>query len=180
MSHSSDPDVKPEEWKVFTICYNVESTNTQVDTYRYQLQNLEKLTCGKPQAVMCNQTDFKTVPLRYLCGTLYMNFRLLWDPITKILASYSGGMDTLIFWNIFGEQLKNVNNYIRNPIKDEQYGFKSNCSFLAQLLEDSQKIISKPDFINYRILLWKCLAHFSDIAEAKTRDVAEVFLDFIE
>lgn len=129
---------------------------------------------------MCQQTDFKTIPLRYLCGTLYINFRLLWDPVSKIIASYGNSMDSLIFWNIFGEELKNVNINIRDPIKSECYSFQSHCNFLIDLNEDNQKVASKPDFANYRIILWQSLALFPNIAEAKTRDVSEVFLDFFQ
>lgn len=180
LRHSTDPDVEPEEWKIFSICYNVESTDPQVDTYRYQLQHLEKLTYDKPQALMCRQTQFQTVPLRYLCGTLFINFRLLWEPITKIIASYGNGMETTMFWNVFVEDLRNVSSRITEANQIETFTFESQCTFLVDLYQDNEKFSSKPDFTNYRILLWQTLAFFPNIAEAKTRDVAEIFLDFIE
>lgn len=180
LSHSTDPDVTPEDWKVFSICYNVESTQPQVDSYRYQLQNLEKLTYGKPQAVMCQQTDFKTIPLRYLCGTLFINFRLLWEPVTRIIASYGNEMDAVTFWNVFGEELKQLNGNVRFPKNNEICSWESNCSFVIELFEENQQFDSRPDFVNYRVLLWQALTLFPNVAEAKTRDVAEAFLDFIE
>lgn len=180
LSHSTDSDVTPEEWKVFSICYNVESTQEQVDSYRYQLQNMEKLTYGKPQAIMCQQTDFKTIPLRYLCGTLLINFRLLWEPVTKIIASYGNELDTVIFWNVFGEELKQLNDNVRLPKINELFSLESDCNFLVKLFEDNQQFSSKPDFVNYRMLLWQSLTLFPNVAEAKTRDVSEAFLNFIE
>lgn len=129
---------------------------------------------------MCKQTDFKTVPLRFLCGTLFINFRLLWEPVTKIIASYSNEMDTQIFWNIFGEILKSVNGNVRSPTGNETNTLESNCDFLIELNKTTDKFSSNPDFANYRILLWQSLSLFPGIAEAKTRDVSEAFLDFIE
>lgn len=179
LNHVTDSEVTSEEWSVFSICYNVESMTPGLETYRNQLQNLEKLTYDKSQVVMCSQTDFKTIPLRYLCGTLYVNFRLIWEPVTKIIASYGKGMDSTLFWSVFGEELKNVNHNIYNPTENKSFAIESNCDFLMELF-DSQKCKSKPNYANYRILLWQSLSLFANVAEAKTRDVSDAFLTFIE
>lgn len=85
-----------------------------------------------------------------------------------------------MFWRIFGEELKNVNDNIRDPTKTECYSLESHCDFLVELNEVNQRFASKPDFANYRIILWQSLAMFPSVAEAKTRDVSEVFLEFIQ
>lgn len=128
---------------------------------------------------MCMLTDFKTVPLRYLCGTLYINFRLIWEPVTKIIASYGNTMDMQLFWSIFGELLRISNVNVRNLVEvNIAHDFKSSYTFLENLYVF--KCTSKPDFANYRILLWQSLTLFAKVAESKTRDVSDIFLDFIE
>lgn len=180
LRHSTDPEVKAEDWRIFNILYNVEVTEPHVHTYRDQLQNLERLSFDKPQMLMCHQTDFKTIPLRYLCGTLYINFQLLWEPITKIITSHAKGLESNTFWGIFGEELKNVRGNIRTPkeiiVSDLEGG---TCDFLADMFQESQRLRVKPDFVNYRLLLWKAMSMFPEVAESKTRDVSELFLDFV-
>ncbi|KAJ8971909.1 hypothetical protein NQ314_000480 [Rhamnusium bicolor] len=177
---SADPKVPNEDWKVFSICYNVESIESHVHTYRDQLQNLEKLTFDKPQMVMCNQTRFKTIPLRYLCSTLYMNFQLLWEPVTKIITSHAHGLDINTFWNIYGTELNNVYENIRNPREINVDFVEAKCEFLKILFQENHKLKIRPDFSNYRLLLWKAMSMFPDVAEAKTRNVSELLLNFIE
>ncbi|KAJ8922427.1 hypothetical protein NQ315_004373 [Exocentrus adspersus] len=172
LKYSTNPDAKEEKWRVFSICYAVEAMEPQVDTYRNQLQNLEKFYYDQPQMLMCIQTDFKTIPLRYLCGALYINFQLLWEPVTKIIASHAGGLDINVFWGVFGKELKNVCDNIRHPKEIDVYELDDRkCDALADKV--------KPDFSNYRLLLWKAMSMFPDIAEAKTRDVSELVLEFI-
>lgn len=178
--YSTDPEVVPEEWNVFTICYNVESIESQVDTFRNQLQYLEKLTYNKPQMLMCKQTDFQDLPLRYFCGVLFVNFQLLWEPVLNIIADHAVGMDLNKFWSIFGSELKKACDYIENPITIDEDLISTEYEFIGDLFQNSQKLQSKPDFVNYRLLLWKALAKFPNVAEAKTRDVSELVLNFIE
>lgn len=181
LKHSDDPEVPVEDFKVFSLCYRTESIDPQVDTYRDQLLALEKLNFDKPQMIMCNQTEFKTIPLRYLCGCSYMNFQLLWDPISKMIETHAHGLEINTFWQIFGNELKSVNQNIdEQQVVNTIDVIQTKCDFLGDLYQDSQKITSKPDFINHRLLLWKSMTEFADIAEAKTRDVAELLLNFIE
>ncbi|KAJ8935872.1 hypothetical protein NQ318_019456 [Aromia moschata] len=179
LRHSEDPDVVPEDWKVFSICYNTESIEPHVHTYRDQLQNLEKLSFDKPQMLMCNQTAFRTVPLRYLCGTLFINFRLLWEPVIKIIESHAHGLEINTFWNVFKAELKNACENVRQRKEISIPLIETKCQFLCDLFESSHKLEAIPDFSNYRILLWKAASTFADVAEAKTRDVSELFLNFI-
>ncbi|KAF5285550.1 hypothetical protein FQA39_LY16615 [Lamprigera yunnana] len=166
------------QWKVFQICFNVESIDPQVYTYRNQLQNLELINFGKPQMILCKNTKFSIVPLRYLCGVLYMNFQLLWDPTIKLITSHADGLDIADFWEVFLSQLQIVAP-IKNLEQDNLNNFKSSCDFLQNMHTDVFQLATKPDFVNYRILLWKALATFPQIAERKTKDVSELFLSFI-
>lgn len=126
---------------------------------------------------LCENTAFKTVPLRYLCGTLYINFRLLWEPVIKIIATHAYGPKH-VFWDIFGQELKQAVEKIKCPAEIAR-DLLDGAARLNEVYESSQKLSTKPDYSNYRLLLWKAMTHFVDVAEAKTRDVAELVLDFI-
>lgn len=180
LRHSSDPETPKESFKIFTICYKTELIESHVHTYRDQLQNLEKLYFDKPQMIMCNKTEFKTIPLRYLCGTLYINFKLLWEPVIKIIESHAHGLEIGEFWEVFGAELRTVVGRIRNESERKKEDFEVKWEVLREVVRKSGELESGPDFKNYRLLLWKAMSLFPDIAEAKTRDVSELFLDFIE
>ncbi|CAG9813428.1 unnamed protein product [Phaedon cochleariae] len=180
LSHSTDPDVPLEKWSIFSIIYNVESIVPHVHTYRDQLQNLEKLQYDMPQMKMGIQTPFKLIPLRYLCSVLYINFQLLWEPVMKIIASHAVNTEINEFWNIFGSELKEVCKNSKNPAEYAIVVLEGASHLLNEMFQESEKLNSKPDFLNYRILLWKALVQFSSVAEAKTRDTSELLLKFIE
>ncbi|XP_022902088.2 small subunit processome component 20 homolog [Onthophagus taurus] len=169
-----------EDWNVFSLCYNVESIEPLVHTYREQLMLLEKLNFDKPQIIMCKETEFVTIPLRFLCGILYVNFKLLWEPVTKIISTYALGMEINKFWNIFSEELKGVCDKIRNMDENLILDEIVNYEFLNNLYKNVSKIGKKADFANYRVLLWKSMQLFPEIAEAKTRDTSVLLLNFIE
>ncbi|XP_050316163.1 small subunit processome component 20 homolog [Anthonomus grandis grandis] len=180
LKHSNDPEVRSEPFKVFSLIYEVESIEPLVETYRDQLQRLEKLTFDKPQMIMCNKTEFKLIPLRYLCGVLYMNFKLLWNPVSKIIESHAHGLDSNDFWKVFGPQLKGVvENIMTEPVISVDT-FETDLEALGDTFQEGQRSAYKVDFINYRVLLWRALAMFPNVAEAKTRDTSQLLLSFIE
>lgn len=171
---------KFNNWNVFTLCFQVESIVPQVHTYRNQLQCLEKLNYEKEQMTYCKETDFKTIPLRYLCGVLHMKFQLIWDPVIALITSHASGLDINVFWNVFLPELKKSAGCIKNPLQHDQSSIRTSCDFLDCLYEDTYNIDSKEDFHNYRQLLWKAMSYFPNIAEAKTRDTSDILLNFIE
>ncbi|KAK9881413.1 hypothetical protein WA026_016303 [Henosepilachna vigintioctopunctata] len=130
--------------------------------------------------IMCNKTEFKTIPLRYMCGILFINFRLLWDPTLKVIESHAHGLNVSYFWNVYGEELKKADCYIDNKKDFIVEKVDTSYSNLEHVFENWQLFKSKPDFVNYRLLLWKGLQLFPDIAEMKTRDVSELLLSFYE
>ncbi|KAK5640555.1 hypothetical protein RI129_011366, partial [Pyrocoelia pectoralis] len=168
------------EWRIFHLCYDVESISPQIQTYRTQLQNLELLSFEKPQMNLCKDTEFRTVPLRYLCGVLYMNFRLLWEPTIKIITTHADGLALNDFWDVFVDELRLAAINVVNSPTHEQHKLDVECEFLQELYQSAYRFEMKPDFVNYRLLLWKALANFPELAEKKTRDVSDLFLQFIE
>jgi len=39
-------------------------------------------------------------------GNFYVNFKLVWDPITSLVVSHANGQESHKFWDTFSEQLK--------------------------------------------------------------------------
>ncbi|KYN05358.1 Small subunit processome component 20 like protein [Cyphomyrmex costatus] len=77
------------------------------------------------------------------------------------------------FWPTFLSELtsNNVPEIERKPSFD--------CYVISSLEMLIEKHDDKPDFENYRILLWKCMTHFSHYAETKNRDLTGLFIDFV-
>lgn len=180
LKHSEDPKVPIEPFRIFTLIYQVESIETLVHTYRDQLQRLEKLNFDKAQMIMCNKTVFRIIPLRYLCGVLYMNFKLLWEPVCKIIETHAHGLNVNEFWSVFSEQLQITVEHIKKSPDLEIDIIETKLDILGDLFQDAQKVNDKSDFVNYRILLWKALGMFADVGESKTRDVSQLVLSFIQ
>lgn len=179
MTGPSSESENLETWNIFSICYSVEQTIPQVQTYRNQLHQLERLTHGRPQMSLCENTPFEKIPLRYLCGTLYINFQLLWEPTLKIIATHAHGLKVGKFWEVFGPEIREVVKNVREAPEFEVDALGSKLEFLDGLYEGSQKFEVKPDFDNYRVLLWKAMSLFPDVVESKNRDVVELVLDFL-
>lgn len=168
-----------EEWNIFKICHTVETISPQVQTYRDQVQHLEKLAFDKPQIQMCKETKFAMIPLRYLYGVLHFNFQLLWEPTLKIIASHAHSLEVAPFWEVFMEQMKIVSCSVDIPHLGPEK-FHSKVIAISNLYEKAYELTNKPDLANCRLLLWKGMTLFPDIAAAKTRDTSQLFLDFIE
>lgn len=48
------------------------------------------------------------VPLKYLIGALHIKFKLLWEPITKLIASHAVGLDKTVFWDLYRQILQDT------------------------------------------------------------------------
>lgn len=170
-----------DQFNVFSICYKVESIEPLIHTYRNQLQLLEKLSFDKSQGMLCKNTEFATVPLRYFLGCLYIHFQLLWDPVINLIETYSHGMSLQHFWDIFSIDLKYCVEEIRKT--DDSVNIEdlyNDVEFVGDLYNNLSKVDNKPDFVHYRILLWKAMASFPDIAQARSKDISALMLSFIE
>jgi hypothetical protein len=52
--------------------------------------------------------------------------------------------------------------------------------FLLDLFSTQNQLDDKPDYVNYRLLLWKAMTEFPEVCETKNRDIAPLFLTFLE
>lgn len=162
------------------MCYECETLEPQVNTFRDQLRYLEYLTYGRRQVSVCSNTAYSMIPLKYICGVLYINFQLLWEPVTKIIATYAQGLKTDEFWNFFGIELKKAMNNIKFAPKVTFDCVSFKVEFLNELFQKETALRDKPDFLNYATLLWKTMTYFPAVVEEKNRLVIELLLDYVK
>ncbi|XP_029678623.1 small subunit processome component 20 homolog [Formica exsecta] len=153
------------------LVYLAECEPATVQNYRAKLLHLQALGF-QSHAIANLNSKYYEFPLRCLIGNLYVNFSLLWQPISIILASY-GNKECPQFWPTFLAELTS------NNVQEIEWKPLFDCHVISSLETLKEKHDDKPDFENYKILLWKCMAHFSHYAETKNRDLTGLFIDFI-
>lgn len=157
---------------VFELLYLAENQPATVHKYRDKLLHLEALNF-ESQALICLDPSYYDVPIYYLIGNLYLNFSLLWDPVCKILGTYANKKCPQ-FWPIFLSQLT------REIEVSSSYISTFNCDIMYSLEKRICGNDEKVDYENYRLLLWKSMAHFSEYCETKNRDLTVLFIDYVE
>ena len=169
---SLEKETENSEKNVFELLYLAENQPATVHKYRDKLLYLEGLNF-ETQILNSLNPSYYDVPVYYLIGNLYLNFSLLWEPVCKILATYAN-KHCPQFWPIFLSQLtmetKDTNSYIS----------RFNCDVISSLEKGICVIDEKVDYENFRLLLWKSMAHFSDYSETKNRDLTVLFIDYVE
>lgn len=50
---------------------------------------------------MCIRFIIDFIGLRYLIGVFYINFKLLWEFLIKLIVSYVVGLDKIVFWELY-------------------------------------------------------------------------------
>ncbi|XP_076242844.1 small subunit processome component 20 homolog [Calliopsis andreniformis] len=153
------------------LIYLAEFEPITVQTYRNKLLCLQTLTFESNSVSNLNP-KYHDFPLRYLLGTLYINFSLLWEPVSKIIASYAT-KECEQFWPIFLSELKCEHK------SSIDYTPLFQCNVISEIEVAIQKSNVKPDYENHKILLWKCMAHFSHFCEIKNRDLTGLFIDYV-
>nr|XP_024214099.1 small subunit processome component 20 homolog [Halyomorpha halys] len=169
---------------VLETCWSAECVPPILSKYRHRLKILRKLDCSSSDtlqnAVEKGIVDGR-IPLRYLLGHLFINFRLLWEPVSSIIVDYSCVMEPEKFWEIYREQM----DWVAKEIQECKLQSKQEplfvCEDLQEMFTSLNDVKEKPDYIKYRIMLWNMLKKFPDtIYEAKSKDIVIRFLDFIE
>lgn len=178
-------DLGIEQPSLFTILNTVENITPSISQYREQLQHLQKLHFDNKLITSLNDTKYKYIALRYLLGVLHMNFKLLWDPTMNIIASYALGLTPNEFWSIFYQHIEYSITNFRSfkgefGISSPTYNSFIKYETIQNLFSSLYKIDDKPDFLNYRILLWQNMTHFTDLCEAKNRNLSEIFINFVK
>ncbi|CAD6242799.1 GSCOCG00009582001-RA-CDS, partial [Cotesia congregata] len=157
---------------VLEIMFMAESIEVSVQSYRDRLSHLQALSF-KSRSLIELHPRYYHGPLYFLLGNFFVNFSLLWEPVSQIIATYATGEFT-DFWPTFlGELQKN-------------FGTLSSCAsglFSCEILNNLSKSLitnDKPDYNNYQTLLWTCMNKFSEYSEARNRDLTVLFINFVE
>lgn len=154
------------------LVYLAECQSATVQDYRSKLLHLQALGFQSP-AISNLDPKYHEFPLRCLMGNLYINFSLLWQPVSVIVASY-GNKDCSQFWPMFLDELTRNNN-----LPEIEWKPSFECKVISSLVMLLEKHEDKPDYENHEVLLWKCMAQFSHYAETKNRDLTGLFIDFV-
>lgn len=153
------------------LVYLVECESVTIQNYRSKLLYLQALGF-QSHAIANLNPKYYEFPLRCLMGNLYVNFSLLWQPVSTIIAGY-GNKECPQFWSTFLAEL------MSNNVPEIERRSSFDCHVVSALESLIERHDDKPDFENYKILLWKCMAHFSHYAETKNRDLTGLFINFV-
>ncbi|XP_011686919.1 PREDICTED: small subunit processome component 20 homolog isoform X2 [Wasmannia auropunctata] len=165
------PSASDDGKSAMELVYLAERESVTIQSYRGKLLHLQAL--GFQSYALANlDPRYHEFPLRCVVGNLYVNFSLLWQPVSAIVASYSN-KECPQFWPTFLAELTS------NNVPEAEPRSSFNCHVISSLEMRIARHDDKPDFENYRILLWKCMAHFSHYAETKNRDLTGLFIDFV-
>ncbi|XP_034333284.2 small subunit processome component 20 homolog [Magallana gigas] len=183
-------DGDPNRLDVFRICLEAELVPLNVQDFRRKLLFLQKLQFDIVQKSI-PVGPFTLVPLRYLIGALHINFKLLWEPLTKLIASHAAGLDKTVFWELYRQTLQDAAHKCEEaiyqtenkhrPEEEEDEPMEEDDSLKQLFVEScrSHDTAEKPDEVNFRFYLWKSMHLFPELCEKKNRDVVPLFFDFI-
>ncbi|KAK4290563.1 hypothetical protein Pmani_036542 [Petrolisthes manimaculis] len=137
---------------------------------------------------VCN--TYKLAPLLLFLGQLYINYKDLWTSVINAITSYAQTLPDKTFWPIWFSQLKITSHITKQVLNGEKTDideklFPSNEIVSKMTLEVAthdgfSKLTPRPDYLNYRELLWKTMQKFPNICEARGRDLVPLFFEFLE
>ncbi|KAG8313357.1 U3 snoRNP protein [Homalodisca vitripennis] len=172
---SLQTDAGEDLYNMLSIIVSAEGIGATVHEYRDKLRQLQMLECpDNPE----RQSHFK-VALNYLLGNLYVNFKLLWEPVSKLVVTYAKHMPAAQFWPVFVSRLNLVVQQIQLGVST---GDSHNyiCEVLVEASQNLTKVEDRPDVFNHRLLLWRLMTNFPEVCEEKNRDIVVLFLDFLK
>lgn len=102
------------------MCWKAEITPTTLNDYREKLKFLQKLdpTNESVQVAIVNDIIDYNLILKFLLGMLYVNFKLMWEPISQLIISYLNMLKPNQIWTVFGSELSVVGKMIREQIEE--------------------------------------------------------------
>lgn len=174
----------PNGQSVYAIINDVELIVPSVQSYREQLLHLQKIEASAQlfDAVTKEYLPCKFDALKYLLGYLYVNFNLLWKPLTELIHAYAAEMDLAEFWPIFERKINETTKLVRaieRTIECEYDAFGAESVLHMEFVDAHKNTERAADLINYRILIWKMIPTLGMMREIKNREIVTVFLDFI-
>ena len=179
---SLSDDLEVDQPGVFQICFDAESTDLSVSTYRERIRHYEKLNHEFVHRQLPISMNAQ-LPLQFLIGQLCVNFRPLWQPLRNLIKTYACGMSLKQFWDVCGAELKSVSEHIQNKklVSDENTTANDEISVLfSQGRHKKSGNVNKPDYVNMRQQLLLAMQQFSQVCEPRSRLIVPLFLHFIE
>ncbi|XP_023944634.2 small subunit processome component 20 homolog [Bicyclus anynana] len=171
-----------ERFSVFSKCYAVESISPSIQEYRLQLNLLQKVAFNTTQYELAKETDYHLYALNYMLGVLYINFKLLWEPVVEFIAGYGNALNADEFWPTFYKALESSFVNAKNNLKifTFEHDMETENKVLKDLYIEYTSIAERPDVHNYRNLVLKIMSNCIQVCEARNRDVVVLFLKFID
>lgn len=163
------------EETAYSLMYKIEKTAVDVFNYRDHLMWLDKM---RPGSNFANQMDGKAKVdiVRFLFGTLFRNFKLLWEPTMDLIVAYAEAVDPATFWSILKERLDFAAAGDAKSVESSEVPFESKV--LSKMFEEVRSMKGDADVANYRNLLWTTLAKIPTICDMKNRDIVGLYLEF--
>lgn len=170
---------------IYDIFLAVERHTADVTTYKAQLLDLSKLSAEGRLFEAIRGTVCAADALRFLFGALYVNFQLMWKPLIELIATYAQQMPVAEFWAAFRGQLDAVIGRIRGTsgqgaVLEPSDGLETFNQWLMDGFCATWELNDRPDYVNYRVLLWRTLGECGTLSEVRNRDVVQLLLDFVE
>ncbi|XP_021355382.1 small subunit processome component 20 homolog [Mizuhopecten yessoensis] len=170
---------------VFETCLKAELVPLTVQDYRQRQLFLQRLDFSCVQNSV-PAGPFREVAVRYLIGSIFVNFKLLWEPTRKLIASHAKGLGNKGFWELFNSELmraaaktEELLTGIEKPYLHGNNALISMSDFDVSEVIPSHMTTERVDYYNFRDQLWKAMILFSDQCEAKSRDLSPLLLRFI-
>lgn len=182
LNKSAEVGGSVEKFTVFSKCYEVESISPSIQEYRSQINLLQKMAFNTTQYSLAKDTDFRLFALEYMLGVLYINFKLLWEPVIEFIAGYGNALTIDEFWPTFHRALETAFSNAKKNLKQFKLDDEIDTTNhqLRDLYSEYNSISERPDLYNYRNLLLKTMTNFISACEARNRDVVVLFFNFIE
>lgn len=100
-----------QEDNVIDVCLKAEKIESTLEDYRNKLYFMGLLEYDLVGKLYPNE-NYHDVPLKYFIGVLFENFKLVWDPVIKLIQSYALNMQANAFWNVFCEYFERLTDII--------------------------------------------------------------------
>ncbi|XP_053397711.1 small subunit processome component 20 homolog [Mercenaria mercenaria] len=189
---SFDLPLPPTDFEVldiFTICLCAETTAANVHEYREKLRHLQKLDYTTVQNSI-PAGPFSQVPLRYLIGSLFVNFKLLWEPIRTLISSHAHNMERDAFWEVFSQQLEvaaeraEVELFGKSSAKIAETEDGQTDGIISVFTHTVQELNScaepQPSYSNFRVQMWKTMHEFPEKCSSKSRVFVPLLFRFLK
>lgn len=174
---------------VFEMIYQVASCPVNPLGFKDRLILLHRLN---PDRLNLNQPEtswYDTAPLLFMIGQLFINFKKFWAPVVSAIGQYAQHLPEDTFWDIWLPTLQFASRAVmkvlcgKSPTGGDPLDLEdtSLAQFHAQLLAHPghAALSAKPNFLNFRDLLWESMRDFPELCEKRNEEVVDLFFTFL-